>query len=246
MTSIPPSPGNTTGEDRVEITSHEPGHRLPPAVAVVGTALVSSGLLLIVLLHVLPPSSLVNPISRTISEYGLGTNRRLFDAAVLALASGSIAILLGLVGARILRPLGPAALLITTWAVCLVALVFFQKYDYQNGGGTGPAGMIHRVSSLVAFLCLPTGALLTARRQPAANRPAAWTRRAAFLSWGFLSVLFYAVAQSLVTGVPWWRVFPLGLMERLIGVAELAVLLALGWWAIRARRAEHRPPDPNS
>ncbi|WP_064742827.1 DUF998 domain-containing protein [Pseudonocardia spinosispora] len=202
------------------------------AVPVIGTSLVSLGLLLIVLLHVLPPSSSVSPLSRTISEYALGANRWLFDVAVVALAVGSIAILLGLVRARLLRPLGTASLLIGVWAVCLVLLVVFQKYDYQNGQSTGPAGMIHRMSSLAAFLSLPTGALLIARRSRI--RPAIWTRRAALACWLFLSVLFYAVAQSFVTGIAWWRVFPLGAMERLIGISELAVLFALGCWAIVA------------
>lgn len=226
----------TSPASRTEIPHDDVARRamIGRAVPVIGTTFVSLGLLLIVLLHVLPPSSSVNPLSRTISEYALGANRWLFDIAVVALAVGSIAILLGLVRARLLRPLSTASLLIGVWAVCLVLLVVFQKYDYQNSQATGPAGMIHRMASLVAFLSLPTGALLIARRTPSHVRPAVWTRRAGLASWLFLSVLFYAVAQSFFTGIAWWRVFPLGAMERLIGVAELAVLLALGCWAILA------------
>jgi hypothetical protein len=101
--------------------------------------------------------------------------------------------------------------------------------------------MIHRMASLVAFLSLPTAALLAsrgaARRNPSWRRPAALTRWAALASWATLSLLIYAVAQSFVTDVSWWRVFPLGGMERLIAVAEIVAVFAMGSWARRAAPA---------
>jgi hypothetical protein len=51
-----------------------------------------------------------------------------------------------------------------------------------------------------------------------------------------LGLLVYAVAESLVTGVHWWRVFPLGLLERTIAVAEIVALVTLARWALLVGR----------
>ena len=203
-----------------------------------GLGLLGLGSLLVLLLHVLPPSNQVNPMTRTISEYALGANGWMFDVGVLALAAGSMLVLAGLVRAGVVRAVSGSAVFVTLWSGALAVLVFFQKYDFANGEHTGASGMIHRMASLVAFLSLPTAALLAsrgaARRNPSWRRPATLTRWAALASWATLSLLLYAVAQSFVTDVSWWRVFPLGGMERLIAVAEIVAVFAMGHWARRA------------
>lgn len=206
-----------------------------------GLGLLALGSLLVLLLHVLPPSDQINPMTRTISEYALGANGWMFDVGVLALAAGSMLVLAGLVRAGVVRALSGSALFVTLWSGALAVLVFFEKYDFATGERTGASGMIHRIASLVAFLSLPTAALLAsrgaARRNPAWRRPAAWTRWAALASWATLSLLLYAVAQSFVTDVSWWRVFPLGGMERLIALAEIVTVFTMGNWARRAATA---------
>ncbi|MDT7558237.1 MAG: hypothetical protein QOI68_2707, partial [Pseudonocardiales bacterium] len=69
----------------------------------VGVGLLSLGSLLVLLLHVLPPSNQIDPMTRTISQYALGTNGWMFDVGVLALAAGSMAILAGLVRGGVVR-----------------------------------------------------------------------------------------------------------------------------------------------
>ncbi|HEY1974374.1 MAG TPA: DUF998 domain-containing protein [Pseudonocardia sp.] len=234
-------------------SAEHPGRPVPAepvasrTLPVVGLALVGLGLVLILLLHLLPPSDRVNPLTRTISEYALGANGWMFNVAVVSLALGSTALLTALARVGVVGSVSPASLLVGGWVAGLLVLVVFQKYDYGRDAGIGAGGMIHRMASLVAFLCLPAGALLLARagrRNARWRRPATLTRNAALLAVACLGLLFYAVGQSFVTGVAWWRVFPLGAMERLIGLAEVSVLIAMGVWAITARGSA--PADPVS
>ena len=217
-----------------------------------GLTLVVLGVLLILLLHVLPPSSQVNPVTKTISEYALGANRWIFDLALFALATGTVGVLVGLVRARVTRAFGAASLLVLTWAVCLVLLVVFQKYDYAADSGVGLGGRIHRMATLVGFLSLPVGALLVSGGDgPEARRARRWTRTTSVVALLSFGPLCWAVAQGLLTGVAWWGVFPLGAVERVMALTEMAVLATLGWWAVAAGRADRRgagsaglPADP--
>lgn len=215
------------------------GRRLVAAMPSLGVGLVGLGTALIVLLHLIPPTNRVNPMTRTISEYALRGNGWIFDVAVLALALGSVAVLAGLVRGGVVRAVSGASAFLGLWSVGLVMVALFEKYDFQNGVSTGASGMIHRMASLVAFLSLPTAALLTVRaaraadraRQPSWRRSAAWTRWAALASWACLSLLLYAIVQRFFTGIPWWRALPVGGMERLIALSDIVTLFALGCWA---------------
>ena len=239
------SPAGATSDPPADWASAPPlGEGAPttglPAIAVptVGVGLVGLGSVLIALLHVLPPSNQVDPMTRTLSQYALGGNGWMFDLGVLALAVGSVAILAGLVRAGVVRALSGATVFVALWSGALAVLVFFQKYDFANGEHTGASGMIHRMASLVAFLSLPLAAMLTVRyagrRNPGWRRPAAWTRWATVASWACLSLLLYAIAQSFFTDITWWRLFPLGALERLIALSEILAVLALGNWARKA------------
>ncbi|MBO0876682.1 MAG: DUF998 domain-containing protein [Pseudonocardia sp.] len=204
-------------------------------LAAVGLGLTALSVLLIGLLHVLPPSDTVNPMTRTISEYALGSNGWLFDLAVLALAAGSVAVLIGLGRVGVLRASSAGWLFLILWVAGLVVLVIFEKHNWQAGPSTG--GYIHRVASLVAFLSLPAGALLTAGAGARVARwrvPSAVARAAALVALACFSPLLYAIARGVTTGVAWWRVFPLGAVERVLGLSEVLVVLALGWWVLRA------------
>lgn len=225
------------------VTTTPPSRALPIA----GVILISFGVLAILLLHLIPPSNRINPMTRTISEYALGANGWLFDLGVLALAAGSAAVAITLVRARAVAP--PATILIFGWTVALVMLVVFEKYDYSHGHSSGSGGLIHRMASLVAFLCLPAGALLAARlgrRDDRWRGVATWVRYSGWMSCACLGLLLYAIGQSFVTDVSWWRVFPLGALERLIALAEIVTLYALGVWSVRTARSADVPADPVS
>jgi hypothetical protein len=195
-------------------------------------AAIGAAVTLIGLLHVLPPSSELDPTRRTISQYALLTNGWIFDLAVLLLAGGSLSILVALRRVRLLdrRPAAVAALLL--WCVSLVAVVWFEKHNWAVGPSLD--GSIHRVASVVAFLSLPVAALLSARgrlRDPQSRRPALATGAAGMLALlCFVPIVVAFVAQPW-TQVAWWRAIPLGGVERILGLSEVAAVLCLGWWA---------------
>jgi len=168
-------PETGTAESAVVAPAATGGTAERATLANAGLGLLTLGSLLVLLLHVLPPSSQINPMARTISEYALGANGWMFDVGVLALAAGSMLVLAGLVRAGVVRALSGSSVFVTLWSAALAVLVFFEKYDFANGEHTGASGMIHRLASLVAFLSLPTAALLAsrgaARRNPRRMRP---------------------------------------------------------------------------
>jgi hypothetical protein len=205
------------------------------AVAGAGVTAVLAGAVLLGAMHVVAPSSSVSPVRRTISEYALLANGWMFDTAVLLLAAGSLAVVAALVLAGVLRVGSGAVLGLVLWCAGLAAVVYFEKHDWSVGPSR--SGHLHRLASVVAFLSLPVGALCAARR---GRRDRRWRGPARVVA-GFavLALLCFApivvafVAQP-YTGVPWWAAIPLGAVERALGLSEIATVLALGWWAVRA------------
>jgi hypothetical protein len=205
------------------------------ALAVAGMGSTAVAAVLIGLLHLLPPSADLNPVRRTISEYALLETGWVFDLAVLTLVAGSTATLAALLGARLMPAASTSALALLLWSVGLTAVIFFPKHNWSLGPSMH--GQVHRLASVVAFVSLPVAALLLARgwhAHPQWRMPARWS-----LALGLLSLLAFApipvaVALEPFTGVRWWRAIPLGAVERLLAVAEVATILVLGWWAARA------------
>jgi hypothetical protein len=58
------------------------------------------------------------------------------------------------------------------------------------------------------------------------------------LSLLLFSPIVVAVALQPITGVDWWVAIPLGAVERLLTLSEVAVVLCLAWWAAAAGRRE--------
>ncbi len=246
-----------TDVDRAVTTSPAavPAARAVPLLVAVGaragTVAVALALVVVGAMHLAGPSSRIDPVRRTISEYALVGGGWLFDVAVVGLALGSAGVLAALVAARLtpLRSL-PAALL-GAWCAGLLLVVAFEKTNWSIGPSV--AGYVHRYASLVAFLAflaflaLPLGALLLARRHRAdqAARPfrtgvrwGSWVALASFLP------IVGAIAARTVTGVPWWRAVPLGLLERGLALAEVLVVALLGAWALaHARRSVAATPE---
>lgn len=202
-----------------------------------------TGVVLISVLHVMPPSSEIDPVRRTLSEYALGPHKWIFDAGVVTIAIGSGMTFLGLVRRKVIRPLSGAAVLGGVWTVSLVVVVVFTKTNWSVGPSIG--GTIHRYAGLAGFLSLPLATVLAAKPvfpQSAARR---WLARGL----GITSLLWFGsilvgVANMLAGGGPWWRFVPLGLVERaaaLTGVAAMLVI-TLGL-AVRQTPAD-TPPDP--
>ncbi|GAA4849390.1 DUF998 domain-containing protein [Actinomycetospora corticicola] len=179
-------------------------------------------------MHLLAPWSRHDPVRRTISEYAVGPGGWLFDVAVLGLVAATVAV----VAALALRGLVPTAgmVLFGVWCVGLVLVVVFEKTNWSVGPSL--SGSIHRYASLAAFLALPTAGLLTAR----GHRGQAWARWVTVFSVvalaSFLPIIG-AIALNPVLATPWYRAVPLGLIERVLSLAEVLVIVVLGFRAAR-------------
>jgi hypothetical protein len=172
----------------------------------------------------------------TISAYGLGPNGWIFEVAVSLLAGGSLAILAVLVHRGITRWFSGGAIALSLWSLGLAMVVAFPKQDWSMPETA--SGGIHRVGSLIAFVSLPVAALLLARPW---LKHAAWAPHARrTFGFGVLSVfafspLLYALlSHAFVGGTAWWRLIPLGYVERVLVITEVLAVLAAGLWAIAA------------
>jgi hypothetical protein len=202
----------------------------PPRLAGAGAAGIAVAIAVFAALHVVPPSSEVDPTRRTISQYALLPNGWAFDLAVIALAVGSLAVLAALVRARLV-PLGSgAALGLMLWSVSLVAVVYFQKHNWAVGPSVD--GDIHRVASAVAFLSLPVAALLAVRRRPGGHARAVAV--GAVVSLLCITPVLWAILSEPYTGVRWWQAIPLGGVERVLALCEVLTVLLMARWAARS------------
>ncbi|MCP2271219.1 DUF998 domain-containing protein [Actinokineospora diospyrosa] len=207
--------------------------RTGPLLALVGLL---GGVVLLLSLHLLPPTNQISPVRRTISEYALSTNKWLFDASILLIAAASAA------GFFLLwrrRAHLPTAVFGAIWTLSLLAVVVFTKNNWAIGPSTG--GMVHRYASVAAFLSLPLAVMLAAGWLFPRQRAWRWAAR----GFGALSLLWFGTivvgaVNMLAGGPPWWRFVPLGLVERAIAgfaVAGLVVVL-LGLHRAGSRRVD--------
>ncbi len=176
----------------------------------------------------------VSPLRRTISEHGLGPEGWIFGLGVALLAAGSLAICVSLARTRLAGVVG--TLTMVAWSAGLLVAAWFPKHNWAVGPSL--SGSIHRYGSFVAFLSLPVAAVVIARTWRRAERRGAALTAFVF---GVGSVLWVAGIATMAligahNGLPWYRVMPLGLVERGMAITEVAALTALGVWA-----ATHRP-----
>ncbi len=216
-------------------------------LAVAGMGAVAAGAALVGALHVMSPSADVNPFRRTISEYALLETGHVFDAAVLLLAAGSVATVAALVGARLVPAVSGGALALLLWSAGLAAIVYFPKHNWSVGPSSH--GTVHRVAGVVAFLSLPVAALLLGRLWRAHPRWRGYALRSTGL--GLLSLLCFApIALAFVLapmlGLRWWRVIPLGAVERALALTEVITVFTLAWWAAHAGGARDTTPGEPS
>ncbi|OLF16732.1 DUF998 domain-containing protein [Actinophytocola xanthii] len=213
------------------------------AVAVASLAALLLGVALMLALHVVPPTSEISPVRRTLSQYALGPNKWVFDVSVLLIALGSALGLALLVRHRVVRPWSGTVFFGALWTLSLLVIVYFTKTDWSVGPSI--SGLVHRYASVVAFVSLPLAVLLAAGAA-FAGRPG-WrlaARGFAVLSLAQFCVILVGVVRMSAGGGPWWRFVPLGLVERGItfsGVAAITILVlgvALGAAARPAGNSE--------
>jgi hypothetical protein len=180
----------------------------------------------------------VGPLRRTISEYALGDYRPVFDVAVLLLAAGSLAILGVLAHKGLTRWWSGGSIALALWSAGLFLVVAFPKTNWAMGTNE-LSGSIHRFGSMLAFVSLPIAVILLARpwlKDHVWGKHAKWTMTSGLLSVVAFMPILYAIVMGMVSDVRWWRVFPLGYIERILLIAEVGAVLVVGLWAIAASR----------
>lgn len=214
------------------------------ARAATATSLVALllGVALMLALHVVPPTSEISPVRRTLSQYALGPGKWVFDLSVLLIALGSALAFYGLVRRRVVRPLSGGVVFGAIWSFSLLTIVYFTKTDWSLGPSIG--GTIHRYASAVAFVSLPLAVLLVARS--AFPGRTGWRLAAqglGALSLSFFGLIVIGVVRMVAGYGPWWRFVPLGLVERAIAFSAVAaiVVVVLGSLLSPAKSEELAP-----
>ncbi len=111
--------------------------------------------------------------------------------------------------------MSPATVLYVLGVTGLVLVVAFEKTNWSIGPSL--SGYIHRYASLVAFVALPLGVLLIARRLQAR-----WAVLLGAGTLGWLVAILAGIPVGPLVGRSWWQVLPLGLMERGLAVTLVA------------------------
>jgi len=187
---------------------------------------VATAILLIGLLHVLPPSSQVSAVRRTISEYALLEDGWMFNLGVTALAIGSLAVIVSLVSRGVIKAISVPSALIAVWSASLLLIVAFPKNNWAVGPSMG--GTVHRTASVVAFVALPLAAVIVGR---ATRNP--WPLWLGVMSFLWFAVILGAVLMQPVTGTRWWLAIPLGAVERGMLLTEVLAVAALALTPVR-------------
>ncbi|MCX5069214.1 DUF998 domain-containing protein [Micromonospora lupini] len=157
----------------------------------------------------------LNPWALTISDFAVSDRGGVIDVAMVVLALASVALLYGLRRAGPPRPRSgrTAELLLGAWAAGLLLAAVVPTNE--PGTAMTTASYLHRYTSVIAFLALPVGGWLLARR-PDLDAAARTLRTLALLS--------LTLAAAMV-----WSAYPgdrvlIGLAERLLILTEVAVL----------------------
>ena len=196
----------------------------------------------VLVLHVVPPTSRLDPIHETISAYGLTDIGWVFNGAVVLLAASSALLVVAVVLDRQLKAISVGTVMLTLWAAGMAAVAVFEKTDWAVGPSV--TGSIHRAASVVAFLALPIGAASVIgrglRRWSSAPDRGLLITGLAFTvaSVGYLAYVVWLIADARASQVAWWQAIPLGLTERVLVLLETGALLCI---ALRTARSVTKP-----
>lgn len=208
---------------------------MPSRTALAGALALVAGVVLMLVLHVIPPTDEISPMRRTLSQYALTSNKWLFDVAVLLVALGSaLAFAAAVRAGRLAFYAGPVVLGVL-WIASLLVIITFTKTDWTAGPSIG--GVIHRYASAVGFVALPL-AVITMARRVFPDRPAwRWAARGfGLVSLAWFGLIVVGVVRMAAGYGPWWHFVPLGLTERMIALTAVAAVLTLSLGLARKPR----------
>ncbi|WP_422738276.1 DUF998 domain-containing protein [Micromonospora sp. WMMD729] len=169
----------------------------------------------------------LNPWALTISDFAVSDRGGVIDVAMVVLALATVALMYGL--RRTGPPPGRAVeLLLGAWVAGLLLAAVVPTNE--PGTAMTMSAYVHRYASVVAFLALPIGGWLLARR-PDLTSTAARLRT--------LVVLSLVLAAGMV-----WSAYPgdrmlIGLAERLLILTEVALLATVAVTQTRRPPVDH-------
>ena len=208
---------------------------MPSRTAVASAVTLVAGTVLMLALHVLPPTSEISPVRRTLSQYALTSNKWLFDLAVLLIAVGSALGLAAMARHRGVAPYSGGMVLGGLWVASLLAIIWFTKTNWSVGPSIG--GVIHRWASVVAFVSLPLAVILLARKVFPDQPGWRWAARGfGVVSLAWFGVIIVGVVRMSAGYGAWWQFVPLGLVERVIALTAVAAFLTLTLGLMRKPR----------
>ncbi|MFB4283835.1 DUF998 domain-containing protein [Nonomuraea sp. MTCD27] len=183
------------------------------------------------------PDPYLDPMNVTISEYAVSDRGGVTEVAMAVLGIGSLALLAGLRAAG--APVrGMPERLLMVWSGALVIAAVIPTTPI--GHDLDLTAQIHRYVSIAAFVSLPAaGALLV----PRLAADAAWKPVARVVEWVALAGGFGLLAITYVA-MPGERVL-IGLVERVLLGAEVALLGVLAVWLVRVAWRRSASPAVN-
>jgi hypothetical protein len=208
---------------------------MPSRTALASVVTLVSGVVLMLVLHVIPPTNEISPLRRTLSQYALTSNKWLFDVAVLLIALGSALCLVAVVRHQGVAPYSGSIVLGVLWIASLLAIVTFTKTDWTVGPSMG--GVVHRYASVVGFVSLPLAVIIMANKV-FPDRPL-WrlaARGFAAVSLAWFCVILVGVVRMAAGYGQWWTFVPLGLVERVIALTGVLAMLTLALGMARKTR----------
>lgn len=195
-------------------------------------------LTMVVGLHLLPGWGGVNPLTGMLSDYGVRPDGWVFDLSLDVLSIASLAILVKMAVHGVVRSRA-SVILMLAWCVSLVGIATFTKDP--NLGTQTFEGSLHLWVTAAACASLPLAGIVIGwrhRKDPEWRRFAITTQALAVLSIPcFLPfiVSFFVIRFEHIGGPP---ELPTGLVERLMGLVDVAIVIVMALWSHRASRAK--------
>ncbi|WP_344884844.1 DUF998 domain-containing protein [Nonomuraea antimicrobica] len=183
------------------------------------------------------PDPHLDPLNITISEYAVSDRGGVTEVAMAVLGIGSLVLLVGLrVAGAPVRGWPERLLMVWSGALVVAAVVPTTPIGHD----LDLAAQIHRYASIAAFVSLPAaGALMVPRLAADAD----WKPVARVVEWVALAGGFGLLAITYVA-LPGDRVL-IGLVERVLLGAEVALLSVLAAWLVRLAWRRSTPEVAN-
>ena len=191
--------------------------------------------MLIAILHVVKPE--LDPSWRTVSEYAIGSSGWLMTACFLAQSLGCAALFIAI------RPLtrnwiGHLGLLFLLAAAVgpAMAAIFPTDLITADPAQASSAGRMHVVAGIIGIPSLPIAALLLGfhlSRQTAWSGKRGYILESAFFPLLSLVIMLATVATLMPSDGSFGPEFPIGWPNRLQMFAYCALVMTLGWHAVR-------------